>query len=76
MLSLSRPLAFFDLETTGVNVAKDRIVEISIIKLNPDATEEVLTLLVNPGMPIPKQSSDIHGITDEKVAGEPPFKEL
>ncbi|MGB1318278.1 MAG: exonuclease domain-containing protein, partial [Flavobacteriales bacterium] len=73
---LSRPLAFFDLETTGVNVAQDRIVEISIIKLNPDGTEEVLTLLVNPGMPIPKQSSDIHGITDEKVAGEPPFKEL
>ncbi|MGB0918096.1 MAG: exonuclease domain-containing protein, partial [Flavobacteriales bacterium] len=51
-------------------------VEISIIKLNPDGTEDVLTVLVNPGMPIPKQSSDIHGITDEKVAGEPPFKEL
>ncbi|MFT4981030.1 MAG: DNA polymerase-3 subunit epsilon [Bacteroidia bacterium] len=76
MLDLSRPLAFFDLETTGVNVAQDRIVEISIIKLNPDGTEEVLTLLVNPGMPIPKGSSDIHGITDDKVANEPSFKEI
>ena len=76
MLTLSRPLAFFDLETTGVNVAQDRIVEISVIKLNPDDTEEVLTLLVNPGMPIPKESSDIHGITDDKVANEPTFKEI
>lgn len=76
MLNLTRPLAFFDLETTGVNVAQDRIVEISIIKLNPNGTEEVLTLLVNPEMPIPKESSDIHGITDDKVANEPTFKEL
>ena len=76
MLNLKKPLAFFDLETTGVNVAEDRIVEISIIKLNPDQSEEVLTLLVNPGMPIPKESSDIHGITDEKVASSPLFKEV
>ncbi len=76
MLNLKKPLAFFDLETTGVNVAEDRIVEISIIKLNPDLSEEVLTLLVNPGMPIPKESSDIHGITDEKVANSPLFKEI
>lgn len=76
MLNLTKPLAFFDLETTGVNVAQDRIVEISVIKLNPDETEEVLTLLVNPGMAIPKESSDIHGITDDKVANEPTFKEL
>lgn len=76
MLQLKRPLAFFDLETTGVDVAQDRIVEISVIKLNPDGSEEVLTELVNPGMPIPKESSEIHGITDEKVADKPSFKEL
>tara|TARA_R110002072_G_scaffold38232_1_gene110730 strand:- start:21 stop:794 length:774 start_codon:yes stop_codon:yes gene_type:complete len=76
MLSLKKPLAFFDLETTGVNVAQDRIVEISIIKLNPDGSEEVMTELVNPGMPIPKESSDIHHITDDKVANKPSFKEL
>lgn len=75
MLNLTKPLAFFDLETTGVNVAQDRIVEISVIKLNPDGTEEVLTRLVNPGMPIPKESSDIHGITDDKVVNEPTFAE-
>lgn len=76
MLNLKRPLAFFDLETTGVNVAEDRIVEISVIKLNPDGSEEVLTELVNPGIPIPKESSDIHGITDDKVVDKPSFKEL
>jgi DNA polymerase-3 subunit epsilon len=76
MLQLKRPLAFFDLETTGVDVAQDRIVEISIIKLNPDGFEETLTELVNPGMPIPKESSDIHGITDDKVADKPNFKQL
>ena len=76
MLNLKRPLAFFDLETTGVNVAQDRIVEISVIKLNLDGSEDVLTLLVNPGVPIPKESSDIHGISEEKVANEPSFKEL
>ena len=76
MLNLKRPLAFFDLETTGVNVAEDRIVEISVIKLNPDGSEETLTELVNPGMPIPKESSEIHGITDDKVADKASFKEL
>ena len=76
MLNLKRPLAFFDLETTGVNVAEDRIVEISVIKLNPDGSEETLTELVNPGMPIPKESSEIHGITDDKVVGKPSFKAL
>lgn len=76
MLKLKRPLATFDLETTGVNVAQDRIVEISIIKLNPDGSEETLTELVNPGIPIPKESAEIHGITDEKVADKPTIKEL
>ena len=76
MLNLKKPLAFFDLETTGVNVAQDRIVEISVIKLNPDGTEETLTELVNPGMPIPAESAAIHGIKDDKVADKPTFKQL
>ena len=75
-LSLTRPICFFDLETTGINVAKDRIVEISILKVYPNGNRESKTWLVNPEMPIPKQASDIHGITDDKVAEEPTFKEL
>lgn len=76
MLNLTKPLAFFDLETTGVQVAQDRIVEISIIKLNPDGSEEVMTELVNPGIPIPPETTAIHGITDDKVKDKPSFKEL
>lgn len=76
MLNLSRPLAFFDLETTGVQVSDDRIVEISIIKLMPNGEEQVFTRLVNPGRPIPKEASAIHGITDEKVADAPPFNDV
>ncbi|MCF8258336.1 MAG: 3'-5' exonuclease [Flavobacteriales bacterium] len=76
MLNLLRPLAFFDLETTGIQVADDRIVEISVIKLLPNGEEQVLTRLVNPGRPIPKEAIDVHGITDEKVAHEPPFKDI
>ena len=76
MLELKRPLATFDLETTGVNVASDRIVEISIIKLNPDGSEETLTELVNPEMPIPAEAAAVHGITNEKVADKPTMKQL
>jgi DNA polymerase-3 subunit epsilon len=76
MLNLTRPLAFFDLETTGVQVADDRIVEISIIKLLPSGEEQVFTRLVNPGRPIPKEATDVHGITDEKVVSEPLFKDI
>lgn len=75
-LKLSRPICFFDLETTGINVAKDRIVEISILKVFPNGNKESKTWLVNPQMPIPAESSAIHGITDEKVKDEPTFKEL
>ena len=75
-LSLTRPICFFDLETTGTNVAKDRIVEISVLKVYPNGNKESKTWLVNPEMPIPKESSEIHGITDEKVVNEPTFKEL
>ncbi len=75
-LKLNRPICFFDLETTGVDVAKDRIVEISIFKVYPNGNKESKTWLVNPEMKIPFQSSQVHGITDEKVANEPTFKEL
>ncbi|MFY7826473.1 MAG: exonuclease domain-containing protein [Flectobacillus sp.] len=75
-LNLRKPLAFFDLETTGVNVIKDRIVEISIAKANIDGTVTVKTRRVNPGMPIPVESSMVHGIYDEDVANEPSFKQI
>ena len=75
-LKLNRPICFFDLETTGVDVAKDRIVEISIFKVYPNGNKESKTWLVNPEMKIPFLSTQVHGITDEKVANEPPFKEL
>ena len=75
-LKLERPLIFFDLETTGINIAKDRIVEISILKVFPNGNKESKTWLVNPEIEIPKEASDIHGITNEKVVTEPIFKEL
>lgn len=75
-LQLTRPIAFFDLETTGTNVVKDRIVEISIHKVHPDGSAETLTRLVNPGIPIPPEVTEIHGITDEDVANESTFKQL
>ncbi len=75
-LNLSKPLVFFDLETTGVNIAKDRIVEISILKVFPNGNKESKTWLVNPEIEIPKEVSAIHGITNEQVVNEPTFKEL
>ena len=75
-LSLTRPICFFDLETTGVNVSKDKIVEISILKVFPNGNKELKTWLVNPEMPIPPQTTAVHGITDDKVANEPTFKQL
>jgi len=75
-LNLKRPLAFFDLETTGTNIGADRIVEISVIKLFPDGSEEVKTWRINPGMPIPIESSLVHGIYDEDIKDEPLFKEV
>lgn len=75
-LNLTKPICFFDLETTGVNISTDRIVEISILKVYPDGKEESKTWLVNPEMPIPNEVIAIHGITNEKVANEPTFKEL
>lgn len=75
-LSLTRPICFFDLETTGVNVSKDKILEISILKVFPNGNKELKTWLVNPEMPIPPQTTAVHGITDDKVANEPTFKQL
>ncbi len=76
MLQLTRPIAFIDLETTGVSLSTDRIVEIAVIKLLPDGTRQVKRKLINPQMPIPKASSDIHGITDEMVKDAPSFKQV
>ena len=75
-LNLTKPICFFDLETTGINISKDRIVEISILKVFPDGKEERKTWLVNPEMKIPEEVIAIHGITNEKVANEPTFKEI
>ncbi len=74
-LQLKRPLAFFDLETTGVNVASDRIVEISILKAMPDGSQQIKTLKINPRIPIPLESSLVHGIYDEDVKNAPTFKQ-
>lgn len=75
-LKLSKPICFFDLETTGVDIGKDRIVEISIFKIFPNGNKESKTWLVNPTIPIPPQTTAVHGITNEKVANEPTFNEL
>src|ERR1700754_4851748 len=75
-LNLKRPLAFFDIEATGTNIGVDRIVELSVIKLHPDGSEEVKPWRVNPGMPIPLDSSLVHGIYDEHIKDELLFKEI
>ncbi len=75
-LQLKRPLAFFDLETTGLNVTTDRIIEISILRVQPNGLEEQKSWRINPGIAIPEQSSRIHGILDRDVEGLPGFKEV
>lgn len=75
-LRLKKPLAFFDLETTGVNVARDRIVEISVVKALPNGETDIHTRKVNPEIPIPIESSLIHGIYDEDVKDAPTFKSI
>ncbi len=75
-LNLKRPLVFFDLETTGVDTAKDRIVEISMVKVMPDGEEIVRTRLINPQMHIPEDATAVHGITDEDVKGQPTFAQI
>jgi DNA polymerase-3 subunit epsilon len=75
-LNLKNPIVFFDLETTGINIVSDRIVEISYLKVYPNGDEESKTKRINPEMPIPPQASNIHGIKDEDVKDAPTFKAI
>jgi DNA polymerase-3 subunit epsilon len=75
-LKLKRPIVFIDLETTGINVSSDRIVEISALKISPNGKEQWMTTLVNPEMPIPAKVTAIHGISDSDVTGAPTFREI
>ncbi len=75
-LEITRPIVFFDLEATGVNVMRDRIVEICVIKLQTNGDRTVKTRLINPGIPIPAEVTAIHGITDDDVKNEPSFTQV
>jgi DNA polymerase-3 subunit epsilon len=75
-LNLKRPIAFIDLETTGINVSTDRIVELSVLKISPNGKEEWMSTRVNPEMAIPPKTTAIHGISDEDVANSPTFIEV
>lgn len=75
-LAIKNPIVFLDLETTGVDPAKDRIVEISLVKVMPDGSREVKTRRLNPGMPIPAAATAVHHITDDDVRDCPTFKEI
>ncbi len=74
-LQLDRPIAFIDVETTGLNPYSDRIVELSILKIHPDGTEKYESHRINSGMPIPAETTAVHGITDADVADEPSFRQ-
>ena len=76
LLNLKNPVVFLDLETTGINIVTDRIVEIALLKIYPDGKEEELQMRINPEMPIPEESSKIHGIYDDDVKNEPTFREV
>jgi DNA polymerase-3 subunit epsilon len=76
LLKLKNPVVVLDLETTGMNIVTDRIVEIALLKINIDGSEEEKLMLINPGIPIPPEVSQIHGITDEDVKDKPTFKEV
>ena len=76
MLQLKKPLAFIDLETTGVNLGTDRIVEIAIVKILTDGSKSIKRKLINPGIPIPKGANEVHGISDEMVKDAPAFKQV
>ncbi|MDR0546502.1 MAG: 3'-5' exonuclease [Dysgonamonadaceae bacterium] len=75
-LNLKNPIVFFDLETTGINIVSDRIVEISYLKVFPNGDEEAKTRRINPEMPIPPQATEVHGISDEDVKDCPTFKSI
>lgn len=74
-LKLKRPLVFFDIESTGLNRKEDRIIELAIVKLHPNGKRDERVFLLNPGIPIPKEASDIHGILDEQIKDCPVFKD-
>lgn len=75
-LNLTKPIAFFDLETTGLNISKDKIIEISILKVSPDQSEKLYTKRINPVIEIPQESTEIHGITNEDVKDCPTFAQI
>ncbi|MBO5903701.1 MAG: 3'-5' exonuclease [Tidjanibacter sp.] len=75
-LNLKRPIVFFDLETTGVDVTNDRIVEIAVVKVDPNGDKDVKVRRINPGMPIPPEATAVHGITDEDVKDAPRFEQI
>ena len=75
-LKINKPICFFDLETTGVNVSTDRIIEISILKVLPNGNKQSMTWLVNPGIKIPKEATNIHGIDNKMVMNEPNFNDI
>ena len=75
-LNLNKPICFFDLETTGINITRDRVVEISILKVYPDGREETYTKRVNPTIPIPPEVTLVHGISDDDIVDAPTFKEI
>jgi len=75
-LNLSRPLVFLDLETTGIKVATDRIVELCLLRVNPDGSQKIKTLRINPGIPIPAEATEIHGISNEDVKDCPRFPQV
>lgn len=75
-MKLVKPLIIFDLETTGVDTSKDRIVQIAAIKMFPDGSTEEKNLLINPEMPIPAEAMEVHGVTDDMVKDSPKFKQI
>lgn len=75
-LILNRPLVFFDIESTGLNVAKDRIIDISLVTIHPNNKKVVKTFRCNPGIPIPQEATDVHGISNEDVKDSPPFYKI
>lgn len=74
-LQISRPIAFFDIESTGINSANDRIIDLAVVKLMPDGSRETFSWRLNPGIPIPKSATAIHGISDADVANSPSFSD-
>jgi len=75
-LSLTRPLVFFDVETTGLNIGKDKIIELALLKINPDGSEEEKVWRINPEMPISKEAEVVHGISNADLTDEPVFEEI